>query len=155
MTTVTIDGSRFRDALDELLGDFHTMAAQALDAGVDAAAKDAFSTTLFQDHTHKLREGTKATVSNRDFKGKLVNATPYARFIEYGTKAHVIRPRKAKILRWYSHASGGWAFAKVVHHPGTKPRPFFKHAGEVGGRTIYNTLAHLTEQNTTRFNRAA
>jgi hypothetical protein len=57
-----------------------------------------------------------------------------APFLEFGTRPHIIRPKTAKALRW---ASGGNAtlsgrprsgapvqFAKVVHHPGTKPYPF-------------------------------
>jgi hypothetical protein len=56
-------------------------------------------------------------------------------YLEYGTRPHTITPRAAKALRFA--ASGGGArlsgaprvgaavvFAKVVHHPGTKPYPF-------------------------------
>ena len=59
----------------------------------------------------------------------------YAAAVEYGTRPHVIKPRKAKALRSPAagsattlggrlKAGGSYAFAKVVHHPGTKAQPF-------------------------------
>ena len=47
----------------------------------------------------------------------------YAAHVEFGTRAHVIRPRRAKLLRFFSR-SGGVVFAKRVRHPGTRPRPY-------------------------------
>lgn len=40
------------------------------------------------------------------------------KFVDEGTKAHIIRPVRAKTLRWVS--GGETFFAKEVHHPGTK-----------------------------------
>lgn len=58
----------------------------------------------------------------------------YAAYVEFGTKAHDIVPRRAKALRFAvgagrrlsgSPRSGAPViFAKKVHHPGTRPRPF-------------------------------
>lgn len=49
----------------------------------------------------------------------------HAPFIEYGTRAHVIRPKPGrKALRWFP-AGGGVAFAREVNHPGTPAMPFF------------------------------
>ena len=59
-------------------------------------------------------------------------------FLEFGTRAHEITPRARKALRWAASSSRGfrlsgaprknsvvtWAFAKRVHHPGTRPQPF-------------------------------
>lgn len=63
-------------------------------------------------------------------------------FLEFGTKAHDIRPRNGKALRFaakgVSTTLGGrvrtgalrklgnaaYVFARVVRHPGTKPQPF-------------------------------
>lgn len=41
------------------------------------------------------------------------------KFVDEGTKAHIIRPVRAKVLRWTTPA-GEDAFAKLVHHPGTQ-----------------------------------
>lgn len=66
----------------------------------------------------------------------IVEAGGAAAFLELGTRPHVIRPRSKSVLSWPANASGrrlsGRArtksgrriFAKVVHHPGTKPQPF-------------------------------
>ena len=49
----------------------------------------------------------------------------HAPHVEYGTRAHVIRPKPGrKALRWFP-AGGGVAFARKVDHPGTRPMPFF------------------------------
>jgi hypothetical protein len=39
-----------------------------------------------------------------------------------GTRPHVITPRTAKTLRFYSH--GRIVYAQVVRHPGTKPNRY-------------------------------
>lgn len=63
----------------------------------------------------------------------------YAAYVELGTRAHEIKPRKAKMLRFApgsgSRLSGtprknaqNIIFAKKVRHPGTKPHPFMAPA---------------------------
>ncbi len=67
------------------------------------------------------------------------HAAAAARFLEYGTKPHIIRPRVARVLAWASGPAGGASrrltgatrvgmsadhFAMIVHHPGTRPYPF-------------------------------
>ena len=71
--------------------------------------------------------GTSALVEAR---------TPYAGYVEFGTAAHTIRPRKAATLAWPANASGRrlsgrrrtnsgrLIFAKQVRHPGTKAQPY-------------------------------
>jgi hypothetical protein len=63
----------------------------------------------------------------------IVTASGAAAFLEFGTRPHVIRPRTKSALSWTASnrlsgrsrtASGRRFFAKVVHHPGTKPQPF-------------------------------
>lgn len=59
--------------------------------------------------------------------------TPYAATVELGSRPHIIRPRRAKVLAWGGtrRLSGTLAsgsrpthFARLVHHPGTKPYPY-------------------------------
>lgn len=47
---------------------------------------------------------------------------PIAHLHHEGTKAHTIRPKTAKTLRFNSH--GKIVYAKVVHHPGTRPNKY-------------------------------
>lgn len=44
------------------------------------------------------------------------SAVPYARYLEEGTRPHVIRPRSAKALWW----KGAEHPVALVHHPGTR-----------------------------------
>ncbi len=61
------------------------------------------------------------------------------RWLEFGTRPHVITPKVAKVLAWASGPAGGANrrltgatrvgkladhFARIVHHPGTRPYPF-------------------------------
>lgn len=50
----------------------------------------------------------------------------YPLYVEFGTKAHTIRPKNGEWLRWADRT--GVHFAKVVHHPGTRAQPFIRPA---------------------------
>jgi Bacteriophage HK97-gp10, putative tail-component len=50
----------------------------------------------------------------------------YAAMVHDGTRPHVIRPRRAKALRF--RVGGRVVFARVVRHPGTRGRPFLDRA---------------------------
>lgn len=59
--------------------------------------------------------------------------TPYAATVELGSRPHIIRPRKAKVLAWggtrrlsgtLARGSKPTHFAREVHHPGTRPYPY-------------------------------
>ncbi len=150
-----IDTADFRHDLLGLEGDVYAAIADAMTDAVDAAAKDAFSTNLFQNHTWKLRSSTKASVDKIMFRGKLSNATPYARYVEEGTRPHVIAARRKPLLRFYWTRHGFWFAGKKVNHPGTKPRPFMRHAGEVGGVKLRELGEAYTDRAINRFNAAA
>lgn len=69
-----------------------------------------------------------------DTYAETVAKANYAAFVELGTRPHVIRPKNKKVLRFAprggarlsgSPRSGGTVvFARRVHHPGTKAKPF-------------------------------
>ena len=46
----------------------------------------------------------------------------YARYVEFGTRPHEIRPRTKRALRWKDGT--GYRFARFVRHPGTRAQPF-------------------------------
>ena len=50
----------------------------------------------------------------------------YAAAVNDGTRPHQIRPRRAQVLRF--NVGGRVVFARVVNHPGTRPRPFLDRA---------------------------
>ena len=51
------------------------------------------------------------------------------KFVDEGTKAHIIRPVRAKMLHWQEN--GQDFFAKEVHHPGTKAQNISKEIREI------------------------
>lgn len=68
---------------------------------------------------------------------------PYAAYVELGTRPHVIRPRNGRMLAWPKNAGdrrlsgrarskvpGGFIYARVVHHPGTKAQPYLLPGAE-------------------------
>lgn len=58
----------------------------------------------------------------------------YAPMVHDGTRPHIIRPRTKQVLKF--NVGGQTVFAKVVHHPGTRARPFLDRAlaEETAGR---------------------
>lgn len=50
----------------------------------------------------------------------------YAAMVNDGTRPHLIRPRNKQVLRF--QVGGRVVYARVVHHPGTKARPFLDRA---------------------------
>jgi len=50
----------------------------------------------------------------------------YAMMVHEGTRPHVIRPRRKKVLSW--KGAEGRVFAREVNHPGTKGRPWLLNA---------------------------
>lgn len=50
----------------------------------------------------------------------------YAPMVNDGTRPHVIRPKNAQALRFV--VGGRVVYARVVHHPGTRARPFLDRA---------------------------
>jgi hypothetical protein len=51
---------------------------------------------------------------------------PAAIFVIKGTRRHIIRPRTKQALKF--KIGGRTVFAKIVHHPGTKPNDFMTKA---------------------------
>jgi hypothetical protein len=50
----------------------------------------------------------------------------YAAMVNDGTRPHIIRPRRARVLRF--QVGGRTVYAREVHHPGTRANPFLDRA---------------------------
>jgi len=59
----------------------------------------------------------------------------YAMFVEFGTKAHVIKPSNAKALEF------GGTFAEEVRHPGAQRHPYMRPAFDRGWRKAVDAFA--------------
>lgn len=81
-----------------------------------------------------------------DGKNKVIANADYSTALEYGTKPHVIEPKSAKFLHFQK--DGKDVFAKIVHHPGTKPLAIMRNAAlkvqkQVGSMFINNFKNNL------------
>lgn len=111
-------------------------------AGV--SARHARATNRFQDRTGKLRGSIELApqMTVRNGARFIVGASPkYALFVEAGTKAHDILPRRSSTLRF--QIAGRWVSSRGVRHPGTSPRKFMFEAAEAGGRALIAGLRGL------------
>lgn len=87
-----------------------------------ARAKDVAPAEKFGPHAGALRAGLSIKTSSRGGTVKATVSTGgkafYARFVEYGTKAHWIKPKHHRSLFFAGIAR------KAVRHPGAKANPF-------------------------------
>lgn len=77
-----------------------------------------------------------------DLSGTKTEQGSYGVFVHQGTRAHEIRPRQKRILRWPT--ADGFAFAKRVMHPGTRPDPFLAQAGRANRLWILSRFGRAT-----------
>lgn len=76
-------------------------------------------------------------VSQVTFQGDVASCeltvdTPYAGFVAYGTRPHEIRARRGATLRFT--VGDRVVYARVVSHPGTRPRPEWWSTETIGRR---------------------
>jgi hypothetical protein len=118
--TVTVDVSAAKAALAGLSG---PMMAAKLMTALSATALMGERTVVGATpvKTGALRASIHATQTG-PLGWKIASPLPYARMVEEGTRAHVIRPR-GKFLRF--QGSGGIVYAKMVRHPGTRAARMF------------------------------
>ena len=62
-------------------------------------------------------------------------------YLEFGTRAHIIRAKKAKALHFFT--GGKEVFAKYVNHPGTKPYPFLRPAFKVASTQLMRDIDRI------------
>jgi hypothetical protein len=61
--------------------------------------------------------------------GPNINQAPYAGYVEFGTKPHVIRPKKPGGVLVFT-INGQKVITRKVNHPGTQPNPYVQPAFE-------------------------
>lgn len=74
--------------------------------------------------TWKVVEGA------RGLEGVIVCDHHAVHYVLNGTRPHLIRPRRAKVLRFV--VDGRVVFTQLVRHPGTKPNDFLGRALRLG-----------------------
>lgn len=80
--------------------------------------------------TGRLAKGIreKVRVRGHTVVGILDSEAPYTMFVENDTRPHVIRPRRARALRFL--VGNRVVFARRVRHPGTKGKHMFREGAK-------------------------
>lgn len=111
--------------------------AEGVQFGADAARRD----HLYRDRTHRLTDSIVGRIEVEApgaAVGVIEARAKHAKFVEKGTEAHDIEPRKKKALHW--EGPDGEHFASRVFHPGTEPRPFIAPAAAVARQHIERSI---------------
>jgi hypothetical protein len=74
---------------------------------------------------------TRVEGTARGLVAYVVSEHPASVYVIYGTRPHIIRPRRARALRF--EAGGRPVYARVVHHPGNAANDFL-------GRALHEAL---------------
>lgn len=72
----------------------------------------------------------KVTEGPRGLQGVITCDHPAVRWVHEGARPHLIRPRRAKALRF--EVNGQVVFTQLVRHPGNRANPFLTRALRLG-----------------------
>lgn len=116
---------------------------QALGQAAAYAAEHARRTSKFKDRTGELRKEIGRGV--RGPWAVFVRASAkHALFVEEDTKPHIIRARRAKMLRFVQN--GRVRFARSVRHPGTKGTHFMRDARDAAEEKLTHFVQYGVNQ---------
>lgn len=93
--------------------------------------------------TGRLRASIKRRNATQRKATVVAHYTAY--FIDKGTVAHPIRPKKSRMLRWED--GGRTIFARKVNHPRTRAKPFRQRSAEEALRRKPMAQALIDEWN--------
>lgn len=143
VVTATVKVEGLNNALEQFKQDIAAACKEAIVDAMTVAEKVAYEHIKRQT---KKRTGALGSSANLErtmptpFKGILGWLVKHAVFIDRGTRAHIIVPRRKKFLSWIDEHTGKRIFARRVKHPGTSPRPFSRPAADTGRLVMIDTL---------------
>ena len=112
----------------------------ALTARIDTAAKRKLENDMVGKITGNLLSSQApptVTLLGERVSGILRNTASYAAAVHNGSRPHDIAAVNAQYLRFTPAGASQPIFRKVVHHPGTRGRPWLRTAAEeVTGRPV-------------------
>jgi hypothetical protein len=146
MFTATVDLSSFRRVAAKSIERLQTGVRDAVRNAAQEGAEEAKRVGRFKDHTGKLRSGIVAEYirsSDSSARWDIVSKMKYSKFVEQGTRPHVIVPVRALALRFV--INGQVIFARKVNHPGSKPYPFMGPAYLKAEGVIYREVGSAAQ----------
>lgn len=119
-------------------------------------AKEAAPTNKSIGAGGRMRASIVSAYSTNRLGSRVWVDANYAAHVEFGTRPHLIFPKIKPVLAWRTYTTTGkkgqqlkrarftgWAYARFVRHPGTKPQPFFFKAFEKTNKNFINDLRRL------------
>lgn len=135
---IAVDGHLLTQGFNRASGNFDRLLMDAFRKTVEQAAAYAKqggspairvrSGTLFKSIRTFVNGGFGGVAGAGGPSGRVQAEAPYAKYLEDGTKAHMIRPINGRVLRWRS--GGGFAFSTGHMVRGIQPRKFMTIAKE-------------------------
>lgn len=111
-------------------------------AGVQAKEHVRQRSKFKRRSAQSLKDDTKTRIV-KTRGGKILRlkwSKKHAPFIEYGTRRHVIKPKRRSHLVFYWRKVGCVVFAKRVMHPGTRPYKFGWNSASAAHRVLGHRL---------------
>lgn len=132
------DLNAIKRAHRQLMADTERAINQAMRRAAPEAQKHVRDHAGFTHRTGTALARTTARVLRLRGGGKIVvaNAARHAKWLEHGTRAHVIRARRARYLRFFWRKLGRIVYFKSVQHPGTRPYRFLYLATHAVGDRV-------------------
>lgn len=124
--------------LEAIRTTFATLVPEVQTKVLRGLAQAAFTTAKTQVDTHTQTGALRRSLRLRsDGDGGWIighdqQQAPYAIFLHFGTRPHLIKPKDKKALRWPggSGSKTNFIFAKWVHHPGYEGHPYLIEAAD-------------------------
>lgn len=127
MLSCTDNGAELLREAARFDADLHAGLADVVTETCEAGAAHARAAGRFTDRSEDgLRANVRGVLIRRTDKGaegEIAALKPYASYVEEGTPAHEIYPRRAGALAFVGRA-GELQFARRVNHPGSRAFPF-------------------------------
>ena len=154
MITFRVDDKVFQSDIDRFIKKSERDFLYAVDKATNDAHRFAKSKVRQLTRNSKVRSGTlinniNQKITQRGMTGEVISGASYSQAFEEGTRPHLIKIRKKKVLAGPKRgAPAGWPlisgdyaiYGTQVVHPGTKPRPFMYPAWRFGNRSFENLV---------------
>jgi len=112
------------------------------------------ATTQIKNDARKIRPGSfknqtgnlRRSIDRRVFsaaRGIVFVGEKYGKYVEFGTRPHIIRPKSAKMLAF--KVNGQMVFARQVRHPGSKPYPYMEPAFKENKDKVLKEYARVAQ----------
>lgn len=144
---IEFDFSDLERKASALVRDCQRGVAKAVATATSAGLSEARSSA--PTDTGELRSKIDGQVLSST-SGEIVSRAQHSSYVNSGTKAHTIEPRRKSVLRF--EGGDGPVFARRVQHPGTAAQPFMDEAERTAQSTLTSKTVATVDAAAAKFN---